>query len=363
MTEETDRDACRREVSARGLTPVAVGHLTRDALSRIELDHLAPVKKLLKRFFSDEPWSAADEAALAQLVGPGGGWWRHALDDDFVFDFGWRDGAFVLALERRALGDTFSGSVVPEATPNPRTIRFVTGPIHDGPSRWYASPADVDDPRVAQLFAEFDDVDNVLVGPDFVAIGLRRPDRWEAMLHPVLRAVAGHFTTTEDAGVASVDTPARQSTTKRESAPQEGRSSVERAWHEFGRLRADNPGDLQKILVAAAEPDVAVRQVAARLLVAADPDVAATTWEQLLADPSRSVRRATLDAIVDVDRPALRGLMEHALSDPDAWMRWKALRGIMQLGVPPSRAAVVPLVDDVDFRVRLEAAGALRADA
>ena len=75
------------------------------------------------------------------------------------------------------------------------------------------------------------------------------------------------------------------------------------------------------------------------------------------------MRRATLDAIVDVHRPALRGLLERALSDPDAGMRWKALRGIMQLGVPPSRTAVVPLVDDADFRVRLEATCALRADA
>ncbi|HVJ98154.1 MAG TPA: hypothetical protein VNC41_15090, partial [Acidimicrobiia bacterium] len=173
MTAETDRDACRRAVSARGLTPVAVGHLTRDALSRIDLDHLAPVKKLLKRFFSDEPWSAADEAALAQLVGPGDGWWRHALDDDFVFDFGWRNGAFVLALERRALGDTFSESVVPEATPNPRTIRFVTGPIHDGPSRWYASPADRDEVRPDEHIVHVVELGEQLRHPRIVDIGRR----------------------------------------------------------------------------------------------------------------------------------------------------------------------------------------------
>src|SRR5438270_71809 len=42
------------------------------------------------------------------------------------------------------LAATFDGPVVPEATPNPRTIRFVTPPIHDGPSRWYPSATDVD---------------------------------------------------------------------------------------------------------------------------------------------------------------------------------------------------------------------------
>ena len=174
---------------------MAVTHLSRDALGRIDLAALAPVKVLLKRFFSSEPWTDADDRSLASLVGAGDGWWSHALDADTRFEFGWHDGAFRLELgpERPpgdSLADTFAGEVIPEATPNPRTIRFVTGPIHEGPSRWYESAAGVDDPRAAQLFAEFDDVANVLVGPDFVAVGLRRPDRWEELLAPVLRA--GH---------------------------------------------------------------------------------------------------------------------------------------------------------------------------
>ena len=45
------------------------------------------------------------------------------------------------------LEETFEGAVVPEATPNPRTIRFITGELHRGPSRWYESAAQVDDPR------------------------------------------------------------------------------------------------------------------------------------------------------------------------------------------------------------------------
>src|SRR5258705_10939218 len=87
------RDEARREVAARGLTPVAVAHLTRDALGTIDLAALAPVKKLLKRFFSNEVWTAEEDDALADRAGSGDGWWRHELDDDFRFEFGWRDGA------------------------------------------------------------------------------------------------------------------------------------------------------------------------------------------------------------------------------------------------------------------------------
>ena len=128
---EAARHNVRREVATRGLTAIAVAHLTRDALGTIDFAALAPVKGLLKRFFSDGPWLAIDDDALAALVGPGSGWWRYELDDDFGFEFGWRDGAFRIELTpRHDLGETFAGPVVPEATPNPRMIRFVTPPIH-----------------------------------------------------------------------------------------------------------------------------------------------------------------------------------------------------------------------------------------
>jgi HEAT repeat protein len=67
-----------------------------------------------------------------------------------------------------------------------------------------------------------------------------------------------------------------------------------------------------------------------------------------------------VDAMVDVERPGLRPILELALGDADAWTRWKALRGLVDLGVEPSRAAVSRLTEDPDFRVRLEATGALR---
>jgi hypothetical protein len=360
---EPVRDEARREVAARGLTQTAVTHLTRDALGTIDLAALAPVKQLLKRFFSDEPWTDDDDDALAELVGSRDGWWRHELGEDFVLEFGWRDSAFRMELaSRHGLGESFAGVVVPEATPNPRTIRFVTPPIHRGPSRWYESAVGVDDPRVARLFAEFDDVANVLVGPDFVAVGLRRPDRWEQLLDPVLRAITTDFASTaadaEPIGAADAE-PRDESSRPRSEFAHDGGSALERAWKELGSLRPDEPGDRDRILAAVSSPNSAARHVAARVLVDAPAEVAEQAWSRLLSDPSRAVRRAAVDAMVDVERPALRPLLEHALGDTDAWTRWKALRGLVDLGVEPSRAAISRLAEDPDFRVRLEAAGAL----
>jgi HEAT repeat protein len=65
--------------------------------------------------------------------------------------------------------------------------------------------------------------------------------------------------------------------------------------------------------------------------------------------------------MVDDGREELRPLLERALDDADAWVRWKALRGLVELGPEPSRAAIETKADDPDFRVRLEAAAALRA--
>jgi hypothetical protein len=355
------RNEARKVVAVRGLTPNAVAHLTRDALGAIDFAALAPVKKLLKQFFSDEEWTAADDASLAALVGSGDGWWRHDLDDDYAIEFGWRDGSFRIDVTARQLpGDPFAGPVVPEATPNPRTIRFVTPPIHDGPSRWYESAAGVDDQRVARLFAEFEDVANVLVGPDFVAVGLHRPDRWEQLLDPMLRAITTEFAATttdthqDEAAVGvSDESPARAEPTSRND------TALELAWKEIGALSPQSPADLERIVAAVSSTNTAARQVAARVLVDADPAVAEGAWSELLDDSSRGVRRATVDAMVDAARTALRPLLERALHDADAWTRWKALRGLVDLGVEPSHAAIAALANDPDFRVRLEVARAL----
>ncbi len=395
MKDDAVRDQCRRDVAGRGLVPDAAAHLTRDALGHVEFSQLAPIKGLIKQFFSDRPWTTDDDRALADLMGPGAGWWSHVVGSYFEFEFGWRDGHFRIDLSPAApsaepalpavpaasepdageqedsiepvgradlMADTFATSVVPEATPNPRTIRFVTGPIHTGPSRWYASAVGVDDPRAAALFAEFDAIDNVLVGPDFVAVGVLRPNDWEALLGPVLGVVAIQFT-----GTANAPPPASVApTTNEESAPSrtvpphDGGTDVERVWRKLGALRADQPADLDQILAARSSSTIADRQVAARLLVDADSAVAQRAWDELLADASRTVRRATVDAMVDTERGALRPLLERALHDTDPWIRWKALRGLVGLGIDPSRVAVTPLATDTDFRVRLEAASALR---
>ena len=365
MPPDADRDAARHEVARRGLTPAAVAHLTRDALGTIDFAALAPVKQLLKQFFSDQPWTAADDDALAALVGAGDGWWRHELDEDFELEFGWRDGGFRMELAPRPVaGDTFAGPVVPEATPNPRTIRFITPPIHEGPSRWYESAAGIDDPRVSRLFAEFDDVANVLVGPDFVAVGLGHADRWEQLLDSMLRAITIEFASPaeqqEPERLYGADAEASdEASLPRAQLAHPRETALERAWKELGPLRPREPADLERIVAALSSSDGATRQVAARRLVDADAEVAQPAWDRLLGDSSRSVRRATVDAMVDVERPALRPLLERALHDADAWTRWKALRGLVDLGVEPSRAAVAPLADDPDFRVRLEAARAL----
>ncbi len=356
------RDACRRDVAASGLTPSAVTLLTRDALGKIDFADLAPVKTLLKRFFSADAWTPGDDAALADLVGSGDGWWHHELGERFAFEFGWRAGAFRLELSplRASIAATFDGPVVPEATPNPRTIRFVTPPIHDGPSRWYESVADVDDPRVARLF-DFADVANVLVGPDFVAVGLHNSAGWEQLLDAVLRVVTDDFAPatpeamSRAAGAAPRDPPPDAPSP---SEPHTG--TLDRAWRELGTLRADQPRDLDRLVAAVSANDAAIRQVASRLMIGADVDIAEAAWGRLLADASRRVRRATVDAMVDAGRTELRPLLERALGDADAWTRWKALRGLVELGVEPSRGVVVPLSEDPDFRVRLETARALR---
>lgn len=392
VEDDAVRDQCRRDVAALGLVPDAAAHLTRDALGHVEFSQLAPLKGMIKQFFSDRPWTTDDDRTLADLMGPGAGWWSHVLGGDFEFEFGWRDGDFRIDLSPAARGaepvapaasepdageredsiehvgravlmaDTFATSVVPEATPNPRTIRFVTGPIHTGPSRWYASAVGVDDPRAAVLFAEFDAIDNVLVGPDFVAVGVLRPNDWEALLGPVLGVVATHFTGTADVPppVSAAPMTNEAPAPSRTAPPRDGDTDVERAWRELGTLRADQPVDLNRILAARSSSSIADRQVAARLLVDVDSAVAQRAWDELLADASRTVRRATVDAMVDTERGALRPLLERALQDADPWIRWKALRGLVGLGLDPSRVAVTPLATDTDFRVRLEAASALR---
>jgi hypothetical protein len=356
-----DLDAARAQLVERGLTATAIGALT-ETVRGLPMEALTPVKQLLKRFFSDQPWTAADDAELAAVVGTGSGSERLALNDELTLVWGWDSGPFTLRLISDDLGLTFASDVVPEVTPSPRTIRFATPPLHTGASRFYNSADEAaEDPRALRLFRDFDAVTNVLVGPNFVAVTIARPDQWETLLAPMLRVIAESFT-----GAAPDDVTASrgQPATERTSAgstddPAREPRRLERAWADLGALRADRPDDLERILAASRDAEPAHRQVAAALLADAPADIAAATWDALFADESRSVRRSVIDAAVDVQRESLRPLLERSLTDPDAWTRWKAVHGLATLGIAPSRAAVEARASDPDFRVRLEAARAL----
>ena len=369
-----EKDSARGLVAERNLAAAAFGHLT-EALLSLPFEALGPVKTLLKRYLSVGPWTAEDDDALADAVGPGEGWWERDLDDDVRLAYGWEEGRFRVEV-RSAVGAppaspldaTFDGPVVPEATPNPRSIRFGFGhPIHAGPSRWYESASSAaDDPPVARLFADFDRVANVLVGPDFVAVGLRRPDDWEELLAPILAVVTEEFADPDEgpaSPVGSAGGPAWLSGSTRPAAAGDDRrlTRLERAWRDLGSLRPAEAGDLALVLEAAAGDDPARRQVAANLLREGDAQAAHDAWARLVTDGVRAVRRSAVDAMVDASRNELRPLLEQALADVDAWVRWKALRGLVELGPAPSRPAIAARVEDPDFRVRLEAAAALRA--
>jgi hypothetical protein len=379
MTLGPELDAARARVVAHGLAATAFAQLTPTVTGLdLSLEALGPVKQLQKRFFSDAPWTAADDEALADAFGPGvDATESYELEPGLTMLWGWEGGRFRLRVTsdgpdqpvRTArddattadLGDLFDGAVVPEATPSPRTIRFATPSLHAGPSRAYGSAAAATDPRVARLFAEFDGVTDVLVGPDFVAVTLARPGRWEQVLGPMLRVMNEEFVDGEaersssSPGNASAPVPA---TSEREAAGA-GQARpprrLERAWAELGVLRADDAGTLERVVSAAHDDDAARRQVAAVLLADAPDDVATATWSHLLGDSSRLVRRSVVDTLVDAGREELRPLLERALDDTDAWIRWKALRGVGELGAAPSRRAIERCAADPDFRVRLEA--------
>jgi hypothetical protein len=351
----------------RGLAGAAFAALVADALGGLPFEAMAPTKALLKRYFSPAPWGPDDDRALAELVGAGAGQWATPVDDELTLVYGWDGGSFGVRVDvaavRPRVGDdilqdtswlaaTFDGPVVPEATPSLRTIRFATGPIHGGPSRWYPSGDEAAEVRVARLFA-FSEVANVLVGPDFVSVGLHRPDDWEHLLRPVLDVLTESFTSPDGAAAPAEGAgPSQWLQGGRSAAAQTGH--FDKAWAEL------DGAPTEAIVEAAGADDVIRRQVAARLLVDADAGAAARAWAGLVADPSRLVRRASVDAMVDAAREELRPLLETALADSDPWVRWKALRGLVDLGAGPSREAVSAHTVDPDFRVRLEATAALR---
>ena len=258
------------------------------------------------------------------------------------------------------LGDLFAGVVVPEATPSPRTIRFATPPLGDGPSRAFTRDDAEADPRAQQVFAVSDTVTNVLVGPTFVAVTILRPDDWESLLAPLLRTVSEAFTGVWSGTPIGTAVPEAPAPGPRGQLGNHEPRRLDRAWSDLGGPGPE--GDrLVRILAAVDDAEPERRQVAAVLLADVAPDVAAVYWARLLEDPRRSVRRAVVDTMGDAVCEELRPLLESALGDADAWIRWRALRGLAQLGPDASRRAVRALDSDPDFRVRLEAARVVEA--
>ena len=83
----------------------------------------------------------------------------------------------------------FAGPVVPEPTPHPRKVRFVTGgEPAPGCGTAAAIPTPPDDARVAALFEDAD-ISDVMVAGDFVTIGLVAGASWEDKLDTVLDRV------------------------------------------------------------------------------------------------------------------------------------------------------------------------------
>src|SRR5947207_842962 len=83
------------------------------------------------------PWTANDDVALAEAVGPGHGGGHRELEPGLNLVWGWDSGAFQLRVQSDHpaapsnrhtpapildLGETFAGPVSPTATPSPRTI-------------------------------------------------------------------------------------------------------------------------------------------------------------------------------------------------------------------------------------------------
>ena len=96
-----DLDAARARVAQEGLTPDAVGELT-GVVSGLSLEALGPVKQLLKRFFSDQPWTEVDDDDLADAIGPGAAAGRAKLRGGLVLSWNCPQGRFRLRVEDRS---------------------------------------------------------------------------------------------------------------------------------------------------------------------------------------------------------------------------------------------------------------------
>ena len=87
-----------------GLTGQAVAALT-PVVRALPVEVLTPVKQHFKRFFSTAPWTEADDAALAEVVGAGAGSEHVVLAPDLVLVWGWVGDRFRVRLVARVAAD------------------------------------------------------------------------------------------------------------------------------------------------------------------------------------------------------------------------------------------------------------------
>jgi hypothetical protein len=121
-----DLDASRAAVAARGLVATVAGYLTGEVAVHLPFTALVAYKDALKRFLSPGPWTAEDEAALADVVTPHleGGWWEHGLGGGLRLVHGIADGRYRLAVTGRGgrLRPSSIGSSPGPSSPGPRHI-------------------------------------------------------------------------------------------------------------------------------------------------------------------------------------------------------------------------------------------------
>ena len=356
FTHPADLDTTRATIVARGLVPTASAYLTDDVATSLPFEDLAAFKDLLKRFFSDTPWTEGNDAALAELVTPhvGDQWREHDLGGGISLDYGNRHGRFVLTASGGSRGASsifdraFEGPVVPEATPHPRKVRFVMGGS-PSPGEWHRRGDSIDDPALKRLFAE-PDVTDVMVAGDFITVGIDRS--WEDRLEPILALVTELY-----ARDGSIESPER---TRAELLSEAGQAAT--TADELHLLDPDDAGHQHRLEGALDDQSSSVRRIAVAILAeSSDTEVRDSAIERGLADGSLRVRRMALDAAGDTGDETFRAAFEQAvIGNPDAWIRWRAVKALGDLGIGSSLTVVERALDDDEFRVRFEAERVLR---
>ncbi|HSM01995.1 MAG TPA: HEAT repeat domain-containing protein [Acidimicrobiia bacterium] len=354
--------ASRAAVASEGLVAVASEHLTGEVAVHLPFEALGPFKTALKQFFSSRDWTAGDARALSDLVTPhlDHGWWEHDLGKGLTLRHGIADDGYRIEVMGRAdsppsiFDRAFAGPVLPEQTPHPRKVMFHVGG-DPAPGVWHRRGEETDDERVETLM-EDPDITDVMIAGDFVTIGLRRQASWEERLDDMLARVTELFWS----GAPSSQ-PAR---TRDELLDEAGRLRPRATRAEHLHLMDPDDDEQRSVLVEALGSDDARRRRAAvvTLALSGDPSVAKAAIVTGYSDSARIVRRAAVDAAADLEDDEYRSLFEQAMFDEDAWTRWRSVRAIGDIGPGASRDSLVLAAADEDFRVRFEAASALKEE-